>query len=65
VNPLTQEKMLTYGEWKAIGMQVAKGERARGRNAKGVPVFAPSQVIDPGEADPDEMDAWAREIAND
>lgn len=39
-------KSLTYEEWKEIGYQVLKGERATGKNKDGRPTFVRDQVDD-------------------
>jgi len=39
------KKSLTFKEWKALGFFVIKGEKARGKNIKGVSVFEEDQVV--------------------
>lgn len=47
----------TYDEWRQLGYQVRKGEKATGRNKKLEPTFTREQVderFDPGEDPVDE-----------
>lgn len=37
-------KVLTYDEWRALGYQVRRGEKASGRNAQGKTTFTRDQV---------------------
>lgn len=39
-------KARTYDEWRDLGYQVQKGEKATGRNKLGVPTFTREQVDD-------------------
>lgn len=42
--PSMAEEVRTYNEWKALGFSVRKGATSRGRNERGICVFAKSQV---------------------
>lgn len=42
--PLPGEVRHTYKEWKALGFQVCRGEKAMGRNRQGIAIFGQTQV---------------------
>lgn len=43
-------KACTYDEWRELGYFVMKGEKATGRNAKGVATFTRDQVEDENDS---------------
>lgn len=44
-------KSLTFDEWKALGYQVRRGEKASGRNKQGKATFNRDQVDEDGNFD--------------